>query len=208
MRKIILTLLTTAVCSVAFSQVKIGIKVSPGLLNNRTYVKSDTVSVTNNGLKFKVPFGVFFDFPFSDRYYFTTGVNLVGKNTDLNYKVGNSPVENEKIRLQYIQVPLTLKLMTDEIMVDKRLYFQFGPAFEVKIDEKTNSPKYINDVVFGDIAFVFSGGIDMNIGPNSSMIIGFAYDRGLINIVNKSSLPAEKFSVKNDMFLLEIGIRP
>ena len=75
-------------------------------------------------------------------------------------------------------------------------------------DEKSNSIKYLNDVFFGDISFVFSGGIDMNIGPNSSMIIGLAYNRGLINIVNKSNLPADKFSVKNDMFLLEIGIRP
>ena len=208
MRKILFTLLALVVCSGAFSQVKIGLKVSPGLLNNRTFVKSDTVSVSNNGLKFKIPFGVFLDIPFSDRYYFTTGVNLVGKTTELTYKVGSSASELEKIRLQYIQVPVTLKLMTDEIMVDKRLYFQFGPAFEVKIDEKSNSVKYINDVLFGDISFIFSGGIDMNIGPNSSMIIGVAYNRGLINIVNKSDLPAGKFSVKNDMFLLEIGIRP
>lgn len=208
MRKILITLLALVVWSGAFSQIKIGLKVSPGLLNNRTFVKSDTVSVTNTGLKFKIPFGVFFDFPFTDRYYFTTGVNLVGKTTELNYKVGNNAVEQEKIRLQYLQVPIMLKLMTDELMVDKRLYFQFGPALEVKIDEKSNSIKYINDVLFGDISFVFSGGIDMNIGPNSSMIIGVAYNRGLINLVNKSDLPVNKFSVKNDMFLLEIGIRP
>jgi Outer membrane protein beta-barrel domain len=208
MRKLIITLLALITWSAGYSQLKIGIKISPGLLNNRTYVKPDTIHVSNTGLKFKIPFGVFFDIPFTDRYYFTTGLNLVGKVTDLNYKVGNAATEHEKIRLQYLQLPVTLKLMTDEIAVDKRLYFQFGPAFEVKIDDKSNSIKYINNVLFGDISFLFGGGIDMKIGPNSSMILGLSYNRGLLNIVENSSLPNEKFSVKNDLFLFEIGIRP
>ena len=208
MRKLIFTLLAVFTCSIGYSQFKIGLKVSPGLLNNRAFVKSDTVQISNTGLKFKIPFGVFFDIPFSERYYFTTGLNLVGKITDLNYQVGNTSEQNEKIKLQYLQLPLTLKLMTDEIMVDKRLYFQFGPAFEVKIDDKSNSQKYIQKVLFGDISFLFGGGMDFNIGPNSSMIIGVSYNRGLINLVQKTDLPAKKFSVKNDMFLFEIGIRP
>jgi hypothetical protein len=208
MRKLIFTLLAILTWSIGFSQLKIGLKISPGLLNNRTFVKPDSIQISNNGLKFIIPFGVFFDIPFTERYYFTTGLNLVGKITDLNYKVGNAATEHEKIRLQYLQLPLTLKLMTDEIAVDKRLYFQFGPALEIKIDDKSNSQKYISDVLFGDISFLFCGGIDINIGPNSSMCIGVSYNRGLINLVNKNTLPADKFSVKNDMFLLEIGIRP
>ncbi len=208
MRKLIVTLLVIFTGYACFAQVKIGLKISPGLLNNRTFVKSDTVSVSNTGMKFKIPFGVFFDFPFTDRYYFTTGLNLVGKVTDLNYKIGTAPVVHEKIRLQYLQLPLTLKLMTDEIAVDKRLYFQFGPSLEVKISDKSESQPYITDVLFGDVSFMFCGGIDMKIGPNSSMILGFSYNRGLINVVNKSALPADNYSVKNDMFLLEIGIRP
>lgn len=208
MRKLTLTLLAVLFLAPAYSQVKIGIKIAPGFLNNRTFVKPDSIHISNRGLLFKIPFGVFFDFPFTERYYFTTGANLVGKVSDLRYRVGNSPSQHEKIRMQYIQVPLTLKLMTDEVGIDKRLYFQFGPALEVLINNKSDSEKYIQKVLLGDISFQFAGGVDIKIGPNSSMCVGISYYRGLLNIVRENTLPANDFSVKNDMFLLEIGIRP
>ena len=209
MRKVIITLLALLAVATGNAQFKIGLKVSPGLLHNRTYVTPDSIHVTDNGLKVTIPIGVFVDIPITDRYYINTGINFIGKVSDLNYRIGNGPVSHEKIRMQYLQVPLTFKLFTDEIAIDKKLYFQFGPAFEVLISKKGDPKKYIDEVQFGDISFIFSGGIDFKIGPNSAMCVGLSYNRGLLNIVKSSdTLHAEDFSVKNDMFLLEIGIKP
>jgi hypothetical protein len=208
MKKVIITLLALLTVFTGYAQFKIGLKVSPGMILNRTFVSPDSIHVTNNGLKFTIPFGVFVDIPLTERYYFNTGVNLVGKVSDLNYQVGNGSISHERIKMQYIQVPVTVKLFTDEIAVDKKLYFQFGPAFEILINSKGDPKKYIDKIQFGDISFLFAGGIDLKIGPNTSMCVGLAYNRGLLNIIQSHSLPAEEFSLKNDMFLLEIGIKP
>jgi hypothetical protein len=98
--------------------------------------------------------------------------------------------------------------MTDEISIDKRLYFQFGPTLDILLSSKGHGEKYISKILFGDISFLFAGGIDIKIGQNTSMCFGLSYYRGLFNMVNDHSLPAEDFSVKTDMLLLEIGIRP
>ncbi len=209
MKRLLVILLTLLAIAHGKAQVKVGLKVSPGLNFNRTFVKTDSIPVSVNGnrARIKVPFGVFVDIPFNERYYFTTGLNLAGKLSDLNYTLNSSSV-NEKIRTQYLQVPVTFKLMTDEISIDKRLYFQFGPTLDVLISSKGQGEKYITKILFGDISFLFSGGIDAKIGPNTSVCVGLSYYRGLINNVAEHTLPANEFTVKTDMLLLEIGIRP
>ncbi|HLF35196.1 MAG TPA: porin family protein [Cyclobacteriaceae bacterium] len=212
MKNLLIILLAFMAIGQGQAQVKVGLKVSPGLNFNRTFVKEDSmpVSVDGNGAKIKVPFGAFVDIPFSERYYFTTGVNLVGKLSDLHYNLLTiGPISpDEKIRLQYLQLPLTFKLFTDEVSIDKRLYFQFGPTLDILLSSKGQGEKWISKIIFGDISFIFAGGLDFNIGPNTSMCIGVSYYRGLINIVKEHNLPVKDFSVKTDLLLLEIGIRP
>ncbi|UII28399.1 hypothetical protein LVD15_08210 [Fulvivirga maritima] len=50
-------------------------------------------------------------------------------------------------------------------------------------------------------------GLDYKIGLNTSLFAGVSYNRGLVNLVGDRSDMVDKFSLKNDYFGLDLGVK-
>ena len=112
-------------------------------------------------------------------------------------------------KLQYIQVPLNLKLKTDEISIDKWLFFQFGLAFEMKVDERGGNLQelYLKEFNFLDIVLDAGMGIEMKLGQNTALFTGLTYYRGLLNTIEPASFLKGDFKAKNDFWGLNLGLK-
>ena len=120
----------------AFSQVKVGANILPGISVNRISSDSDTISFDNDGIGYRIALGILFDFETRKNYYFSTGIYWFPKRIGIKAESPEGEKE-QSFNLQYIQVPFNFKLLTDEFSIDKWFFFQFGIAFEMKLGQNT-----------------------------------------------------------------------
>lgn len=130
--------------------VKMGLRVSP----NFSWINIQKGSMSNDGLGLGFSYGVTADFAMfkSTNYWLATELSVstipvlaksntdlkrvvpqqgsTGKTDTLTYRAGNV---NFKYNCQYLQIPLSVKMKTDEIG-NMKYYFQFGlaPSFMMK----------------------------------------------------------------------------
>ena len=117
--RISLMLFFLILTSVGFAQLKIGIKFSPGITPVRTSVTSDNIQVNEERSPLRMMAGLVVDYGNSDNYEFRSGINFIAKRYKYDLVFGAPGVNySDEINMQYIQVPLTLKLNTNEVMLD------------------------------------------------------------------------------------------
>lgn len=213
MKKTLLLSVFALISSFAFSQVKIGLNFSPALAFSRLSLEKEdklhTYDAKGVGVRFIA--GPEISFYMGENAAFTTGAwyalkraafNMTTDSTNL--KSANSGVYN----LQYIQLPATFKLFTNEIATDMKLYFQLGGTFDIKLAEKRVGAK-VNEVsAFRplDASILFGAGIEMQMGESTYFLIGLRYTRGLMNTL-KSNVTDDKVTIKNSLVSLDLGIR-
>jgi hypothetical protein len=103
---------------------KIALHVDP----NFSWLKPDSKFMDQGSNKLRFGFGIMIDKMFTDNYAFGTGLNIIHTGGELSYLYTDAykkdgataftPVIAEKVRnyhLQYLEIPLTLKLRTNEI---------------------------------------------------------------------------------------------
>ncbi len=204
MRKYYFTLVICFIGLSAVAQNRVGLKFSPNLSFNRVSSDSDVNSYSTNGVGARFIFGPTFDYFLAENYYIGTGIFYAPKRVG----VQANNVERS-YNLQYIQIPATLKLYTNELSLDTRLYFQLGGILEFKINEKANDegPQIVNSFTPIDFATTLGMGIEYHLGINTTFYGGLSYNRGLINVVSKRGDLYDKFNIKNDLLNLDIGIR-
>jgi len=193
----------------AYGQVKLGVKVSPSFVMNRIKSDSDSANVSNDGTGFRPSFGLIAEIPLSSNYAFGTGVTYISKIIKLKIDPLNSPPVSQKYIVQYVQIPITIKLFTNEISIDKKLYFQTGFNAEIQVynENKSEGEDAIAKFAVFDLPLVFSGGAELNLGVQTILFFGITYQRGLINVSNKENFANKSFSVKNDLLGFDIGIK-
>jgi hypothetical protein len=209
MKRFIFSIVIFSGSITAYSQVKIGLQLSPSISSSRIETQSDQYSIEDNGSKLKFKFGIIADLPLSDNYYFSTGLLYTTKH------VGISAVNNltatafsEEYDIQYVQIPLTMKLYTNEIVLDTRLFFNLGVNAEIAISEKFDKDNtVIEDFKFFDSSLVLGAGVERKIGTNTAIYLAVSYNRGLINPIGTSIAIDEKIVLKNDMISLDLGIK-
>lgn len=209
MKQFIFVIVIVFGCNAAFSQVKIGLQLSPSISSNRIETQSDLYSVKSDGSKLKLKFGIIADVLLADNYYFSTGLLYTPKRVALKaIEVSTNNAIIEEYDLQYLQIPLTMKLYTNEIVLDTRLFFNLGVNAEIAISEKFDKGNIvIEDFKLFDTSLVLGAGVERNIGTNTAVYIALVYNRGLINLIGSSMDIDEKILLKNDMIGLDLGIK-
>jgi Outer membrane protein beta-barrel domain len=208
-----LLLLTTVNLFSQEKSFKIGIKVSP----NVSWLKTENGDITLDKAPLKFGYGLVFDRMFATNYAFGTGVNVYSVGGNASYTFGNKVADTTEVtrmsrdyKLSYVEIPLTLKLRTDEI--GGLVYWgQFGIGlgylFKAYGDDKTkvlcdNS----NNNMYGDISLsnppltdngndiqalmnpirgsmIVSAGVEFPITGNSTRAMaGITYNSGLLSI--------------------------
>ncbi|MCC6599645.1 MAG: outer membrane beta-barrel protein, partial [Crocinitomicaceae bacterium] len=135
------------------SKFKIAFRVSPNL----SWAKPDDNNIESGKTVFRFGYGVMLDRMFSDNYAFGTGFEICQTGGMLVYK-GSGKVNNEDriwettrtYNTKYIEIPLTLKLRTNEIgYITYWGQFGLGLGFNIRsrADEKVD---YLLDRVSQD----------------------------------------------------------
>lgn len=160
----------------------------------------------SNGVNLGFSYGMLADFNFAENYSLSTGLTITtinGRSTEIN----PSPFHNAalypnptaydlKYMLQYVEVPLTVKLRTEKMgMV--RWYGQFGLSNDFNIgakqDVKLAGTKIVDDQpVKKDINFyraglIIGGGVEYDIAKSTTVTTGLTLNNGFTDISDEKN---------------------
>ncbi|SET94677.1 porin family protein [Hymenobacter actinosclerus] len=222
MKKALLALVfSAAAIGTASAQVEIGLKVSPSLTSLRASSPNGD-ELKNENAKLSLGGGLIVDYFFGQNYAFSTGLELVGKGGKVSYFDGASQRRYEqKLGLQYLQVPLTVKLFTNDVAEDTKVYFQLGGALGGVIGARVDGDKYYTSPASGnrtkatkhaiipDANLRLGAGIERQLGQSTKFLAGISYHRGLLNIDKyfEDKLGIKNAELKNSEFALDLGIK-
>ena len=229
MKKLFLVLSTLAASTTAVSaQVEIGVKISPSV----SYLRAESPSATafaNESSKFSFGGALIVDYFFGENYAFGTGLALTGKGGTVSYTEHN-PLSsssigtrvNQKIATQYLELPVTLKLFTNELAPATRLYFQLGGSLAAPIATRINGEKFYQDPydnnnetkasehVFAlDANALLGAGVEYQLGRSTKLLAGLSYHRGLVNLDHyfEKTRGFSDVTIKNNVFALDLGMK-
>lgn len=208
MRKILLLITFMSITTLGFSQVELGFKFSPTISTNRIDTDSETVDFSNDGSGLRFLAGPTADFALAENYYVSTGLLLVSKRAAFK-ATSVAGTEKEEYKLQYLQIPITLKLYTNEVALDKRIYFQVGGSLEINVkeDPKEDNFRYVEDFKIFDSSLIVGTGLEYKVGVSTAIYGGFSYTRGLVNSVGDQLDVGGDLIIKNDYLALDIGVK-
>lgn len=188
----------------SMAQVKLGLKLAPVISSNRA--KNDAQTVENDGSKLKFSIGLVADKTLSDTYFLSTGLIYLPKRAA--FRSADGLVE-EEYKLQYIQIPATLKLFTNELAPDMKAYLQVGSALEIKVFDEAEDPAFNSVEKFNpiDIPVILGAGIEYRIGINTTLFGGLSYQRGLINTVNEAATGFDDLQLRSTVFSIDFGVK-
>lgn len=197
----IAVLLTIAFCTNAQDarKLKIGFQFTP----EATWLKPKSKIIENTGLKIGYNFGLVVDYSFAENYAFTTGINVSRANGGLRYldttRFNTQPDvlydKGSKVdyRLQYVELPIALRLKTNEI--GYMTYFGvFGLVPGINIASKGSyensatpntkyEPERINkDVMMPNVSMLLSAGAAYSLSTNTSAFLSLNFYNGLIDV--------------------------
>lgn len=218
MKKVTLVILATALTfSSVFGQSSsggsdtknfhFGLNVTPGLY----WLKPNSSNNKGNGSSFGFGYGVNLEFYFTQNYGFCTGLEVTSfkakyTNTinDNNSNVlKDSITTHDPLNLEYLQIPLLLKMKTNEIGL-MRYFGQVGLGTGVLLKATDSytvsggmtqlpSSSYSKDNVSVHsqtnllrLSLVIGLGVEYNIASSTSLQFAANFDNGFLN-VNKSS---------------------
>jgi opacity protein-like surface antigen len=182
------TLLTINVKAQDEKKFRLGLEICP----NMAWLKSDVKGFKNDGSPVGFRFGLLGDFRLGGdkNYYFSTGVfmnSLKGKSklsiVDSTGAAGSATLES---KFQYVELPLSIKLKTDEI--GYITYFgQIGFDTGLQVQAKAR----VGDGDFEDVsdhaniirvALLVGGGLEYNFSGGTSALLGLKYSNAFTSV--------------------------
>lgn len=214
----------------AHAQLKIGLRLAPAVAFSRVQDNSSQdrpnqpnkdIKYSGNGAGFGISTGVLFDYFIKPNYAVSSGVYYTVKRAAVD--AGN--IGSTDWNLQMIQIPVTMKLYTNEIMPDMKIYFQLGGALDFVIAQKRKS--FVSDSVSApdsgpfrgfDVSILLGSGVEYRVAESTTLFAGFSYNRGLLNMMTKYGALNEfrdlnidhandRYGVRVDMVSLDMGIK-
>ena len=172
----------------------------------------------SNGVSLGFSYGLIGDFNFTQNYSFATGLSITtinGKSTEIvtqnNFDGPDTQTElSLKYKLQYIEVPLTLKLKTVKIN-EVRYYGQFGLSNGFMIGAKQDldmtgaaSTKDVNikdDIKFYRAGLIIGAGAEFEVSGNTSITTGLTFNNGFTDLTSSKAS-----TVKNHYLGINFGV--
>ncbi len=210
MKKYFIISLLLFCSSYTWAQTQFGLHISPTVSSNRISSSIDSLTISENGIGLRFIAGIYADRFIGGNTHFSTGIYYVPKR--ISYEITDNftrAPRKETYDVQYIQVPATLRLVTGEITLDTRLFFNVGSALDIKIhDDQENAEASIVEKVRNiDATLILGTGVERRISTTTNIYAGFTYRRGLLNTVVNRTGSNSSFEIKNDLFSLDLMIR-
>jgi len=208
-------------------------KFSGGLMIGPTigWLKSESKSVTKDKSRFSYTWGAFIDRNLSDNFALSTGIfiNEVGGSVkyedptgfvyDDSTSITYFPASVVKYKIRYIELPISLKGMTNEIGHFK-YHLKIGLSPMLKWKAKADivatvvgvpySPEDVNftkEVNAFNLAFHVGGGTQFLLGGNTAIIAELIYYNGISDITPDNADRNNEISVLSHQLMLRVGIK-
>ena len=196
MRRLLLTFIMIGSMGIIHAQrMRFSVEASPQF----AWVSSDEDNVTPAGSILNFRTGLQMDLFFTENYAFALGfgVNYMGGNilyADSTYFVSNSdsiivtPSQIIKQKLQYIDIPLGLKLRTEELgYATFFLQIGFNPmininAFATSKDEMIDKEDIKESTNLFSLCYHVGAGVEYRLGGSTSVIGGIRWTSGLTDV--------------------------
>jgi hypothetical protein len=173
----------------------------------------------SKGTNLGFAYGLMADFNFAEHYSLNTGISITtinGKSTEINampyHAVFSStaPVAYDlKYKMQYIEIPLIVKLKTSKIG-ELKWFGEFGLSNGFKTrarqDAKTATKVWAEDsnssewTRFYRAGLIVGGGGELDLNEHTSLMVGLSFNNGLTNITTS------KNAVRNHFVSLNLGV--
>jgi long-subunit fatty acid transport protein len=171
------------------------------------YIKSDIPGVVSDGLRAGFTYGLLGDFYFAQNYAFSTALKLTTINGQTKQ---NSNNEQKVYKLQYIEVPATVKLCTSE-KNGLKFFGQFGlgNGFNVRakqdIKGASSTPVQTDVDIYKSTAFyraslIIGAGAEFTVGEKTKLSGGLTFDNGFTDIQTGSG------TLKNSYLGLNLAV--
>lgn len=173
-----------------------GLKVSPTL----AWMKSNVKELKNEGVRVGFSYGLITEFGFTKNYAFGTGVDITYRGGKMTYTGSDTSAmltSTNIYKLQYVEVPLTLKMKTNQI--GPMVYFgQIGvaPGFAIRTKGDMESVfssaidtiagKFDNgnaDVNKLNLSMIISLGLEYNLGGSTNLLVAVTFNNGFTNVL-------------------------
>lgn len=188
-------LLTIVLTSWGKTRVQLSFNGSPSV----NWMKTNNQVSYNPKLTLGYDFGISGDVFFSDneRYSLLTGLQIINTGGAISYRTSNSfefagsdlePGTQIKYRIRYVEIPLSIKLKTDQFR-RVRYWGQLGLSAMVNIgangdsNEGTLDRTNINsEINLFNMAMNVGAGFDFDLGGNNSVTAGLIFQNGLVDV--------------------------
>jgi Outer membrane protein beta-barrel domain len=216
----------------AMAQLKFGLKVAPTVAYSRITdetsrdLSTGDIKYSGNGPGIGFTSGLVLDYFIKPNYAVSSGLFYTVKKA----RVDGGNLGTINWNLQMLQIPVTMKLFTNEIATDMKLYFQLGGSLDFIVTQKKKkfSPKDPAIVDFDgapfksfDVSILAGAGLEYRLAESTTLFGGFSYNRGLLNLVTKfgafnenkavgyssMSNANDRYGVRVDMISLDAGIK-
>ncbi len=215
-------------------RVRFGIKASPNL----SWTRSDTKGLESDGTRLGYSVGLLAEFPIgvTGNYRFATGIYLttIGGKTAYTYSFTtidadslppreSTVIDRRTLNLRFVELPLTIKLMTNEIGYI-RYYGQLGVIAGANLRARadyetiTTSNNVVTTVSDTEIdiqddirairsSLVIGAGMEYNFSGQTALLVGFTYNSSIINLLEKDALVGfERPKLLADYLELTLGV--
>jgi len=207
-------ILTAMIPARSQSPVRFSVHVDPQF----AWFHSDDENVVPNGSIFHLQAGLQMDYFFAENYAFALGVainNLGGNliyNDSTEFSTKGGPVQvvpgqNVKQNLQYIDIPVGLKLKTEELGY-ATFFFQLGfnPMINVNAKGTSDAASMDKDDIRENINLFCLGyhagvGVEYKLGGNTAVIGGIRWTSGLTDVTDN-----DRTNVKLNAISIHLGI--
>lgn len=186
----------------AQQKIRFSVFFNPGI----NWLQSDIKDVSYKSPTIGFDAGLTVDKFFADKYAFSTGISIASIGGTLNYSNktyfnihGNRdsipPSTDVKYKLQYLTIPLGIKLKTNQI--GYLTYFAnlgFNLQFNIKATGSSNDPSGtlqnddVSDAInFFNMGYFFGVGAEYSLGGSAALVFGITYSNGFVDITSGSS---------------------
>lgn len=175
---------------------RLGLHFSPNL----SWFGLNTTGYEKDGLRMGFAYGISTEFFLAKNYLFSTGFSINNVGGKLKYEgvyenlgVSASSSVKQSIKINFIDIPLILKMRTNEIGY-MTYYGRFGFISGIRYSSKSdyeyvdqNSIKQTDvnntsNISFFNMNLVVGGGAEYNLSGNTNIMFGISYHNGFIDL--------------------------
>jgi hypothetical protein len=220
MKKILLSVLLVALLApMAFSVdsggFRFGLKASPVV----AWMRPETSGYANDGVRLGLSYGFIGDVRLGEFYAFSTGLNINMIGGKLKYPEQITPIEQAELSrnysLQYLEIPLTIKMQTQEIgylTYYGRFGFGAGVNIRSKAKDSYNNVTIEQEDIKGDTrllrgSLIVGLGVEYSLGGRTALVGGLTFNNGFTNVLKGTNTVLDrKPSAINNYLELTFGV--